>query len=135
MNSTGVAKVSLNQNCGSGGWRTSLPIGAFARFNKGICDDDTQMCEQTCGMEDNQLGSMDIPEGLAVKLWDGPAFTGASITYYGPRNIDCLNWEGWQNRASSIQVAPTETLTPMRLVSGCRCWEKDTRNAVTMAMR
>jgi len=107
----GAKTVRFNQNCGNppkGGWQSSMGIGEYARFSKGVCDDDKQMCVHKCGMEDNQLGSMDIPEGLAVKLYDGRAFTGSKITYYGPRRVDCLNWEGWQNRPSSIKIMKTK---------------------------
>jgi len=104
----GQKTVALKQNCGAGGWSATLPKGKYSRFSGGQCDDDSAMCAVSkCGIVSNQLGSMDIPEGLAVKLYDGEAFTGGTITYYGPRRVDCLSYEGWQNKASSLQIVAT----------------------------
>lgn len=53
--------------------------------------------------------SMEIPSGLSVTLFKGPNYTGAKITYTGPMDARCLDWEGWGGRTSSIKIEKAES--------------------------
>ena len=53
---------------------------------------------------------MYIPEGVKVTLFSGKYFTGKSITYMGPRKIDCLSWDNWNDKTMSLKIAEIKKL-------------------------
>ena len=104
-------KIELFGNTNYRGWTTQLGEGEFRNLDAKVCDNDKTLCEvKPCNAKPNSLSSLKIPGGLAVTLYDKVDFGGASITIYGPKDIDNLNKDGrgWANRAESIriQVAP-----------------------------
>ena len=87
------------------GWHASLGVGSYPSFNGRSCDDDEGMCSvKDCSILPAQLRSMEIPSGLAVTIYQAEAFAGKSITYTGPTNAECLNWEGWGDKARSMVI-------------------------------
>ena len=55
------------------------------------------------GIGNGLLASMIIPDGLTVKLWDRPDFTGETIVFRGPQRISYLP-PAWTERTKSLQI-------------------------------
>ena len=53
---------------------------------------------------------MYIPEGVKVTLFTRKYFKGKSITYHGPRNINCLSWDGWNDKTQSLKIEDSSKL-------------------------
>jgi hypothetical protein len=108
-------QVVVGASCGNPNhdkvWSAKLGEGEWSSFGGGECASDSDMCVlKNCAVRDNELSSMYIPEGKKVTLFSGKYFTGKSITYYGPRNIDCLSWDGWNDKAKSMKIVSADKL-------------------------
>jgi hypothetical protein len=102
-------QVVLGASCGNPNhdsvWSEKLGTGEWSSFGNGNCDSDTDMCVLgDCKITDKTLSSMYIPQGKSVTLYTGKYFEGQSITYHGPHNIDCLSWDGWDDKTQSLKI-------------------------------
>ena len=102
-------QVVLGASCGNPNhdkiWSGKLGKGEWSSFGNGQCDSDTDLCVLSgCKIRDNELSSLYIPAGNKVTLFTGKYFKGKSITYYGPHNIDCLSWDGWNDKVKSLKI-------------------------------
>ncbi|EKX37532.1 hypothetical protein GUITHDRAFT_144953 [Guillardia theta CCMP2712] len=86
-------------------WSQSMRQGEWERFDNGECDDNQEMCcLHECKLNPNEIASLSIPEKFSVTLFSDKYFQGNKITYVGPRDINCLSWEGWKDRAKSMLI-------------------------------
>ena len=66
-------------------------------------------------INNRQISSLRVPSGLTVILYENPNFSGQSLTFQGPTNIDCL-WNSdriWNDRAQSIKVISIDSVSPL----------------------
>lgn len=79
--------VALYENCNYTGKKSFLAVGTFRKYQMGISND--------------QLSSMQIPNGMRVTIYEHDDFTGRSMTYTG--DVYCLGSD-WNDNASSVVV-------------------------------
>ncbi len=79
--------VTLHEDCNYGGKQVALQAGTYKDYQMKINNDN--------------LSSMQIPEGMKVTIYEHNSFKGKSKTYSA--NVSCLE-EGWNDMASSIVV-------------------------------
>ena len=108
--------VVLGASCGNPNhdrhWSAKLGVGEWSSFGEDKeCASDSEMCVlKGCNVREKELSSMYIPEGVKVTLFSGKYFTGKSITYMGPRKIDCLSWDNWNDKTMSLKIAEIKKL-------------------------
>ena len=106
--------VALHENCGGvngGGWQAALPVGGYASLQGGTCDNDKDMCiVPNCQVKPKSLSSMEVPSGLEISLFERKDFRGKHMTYTGPINVDCLDWEGFGKKAQSFRIQKAKPL-------------------------
>jgi len=96
----------LYQHPNYGGSLAVMGQGQYPHLSTEYCANDELLCIMTpCGMAANSISAMKIPAGLAVTIYDLPNFSGESITYYGPRDMNSMP-HGWSDRAESVKVSP-----------------------------
>jgi hypothetical protein len=93
--------VTLYQNCWYGGARASAAPGGYNLVNTAW---------------DNAISALQIPTGWAVTLYDGPNFSGRSVTLRA--SVSCLYFNGFSDIASSLVVgAKTKRMRGMGALS------------------
>eukprot|EP00960_Hanusia_phi_P050765 760407-Hanusia_phi.AAC.2 len=118
-------EATFAAGCYMSGWKTSFSIGRYSEFGGGECDDDLGMCTHlNCPFQPNQLSSMEVPAGLKVTLFSRKYFRGSHITFVGPRKVDCLVWESWNDKTRSMLIEGAkklpESIWVMRVAASVR---------------
>jgi hypothetical protein len=73
-------------------WKAKLGIGEWAQFGDGVCTSDSDMCVlKRCPIENNQLTSMYIPEGMKVTLFVQQDFKGRVKIHKKSEQINCTS--------------------------------------------
>ncbi|OXU15926.1 glycoside hydrolase family 76 protein [Sedimentisphaera salicampi] len=93
----------LFDSCGYQGWSLGLDYGSYSL-------DDLKFR----GVLNNSVSSFLLEDNCSVKLYDAGNFSGETLTKSLSDN--CLNYEGWGNRASSLKITnrcPVHSITPL----------------------
>jgi M6 family metalloprotease-like protein/MYXO-CTERM domain-containing protein len=85
------AGVTLFQHCDFGGWAVSLVPGDYTRADL-----------TALGVMDNDASSLSLREGHQAILFDGPDFTGNSVTL--DATSACFNMQSFNDTLSSLRI-------------------------------